>query len=333
MPAFLSIIIPTHNRSGSLQRCMAALLSQEVSCDWNMIIVDDCSDDETPSIGRGLSAQFPNVQYIRNAENAGRCRTRNTGIDATSAEIIVMLDDDIVVADNCIEAHLLAHRSSGRGRIAVMGNVKYAPECIAGSNFGRYLQSRNLEFRNGQRIDPTDLPAKHFGAGNCSFRREDAMKVGLLDERFRYYGGEDIDFALRLKRSGVQLVYCEGAKGTHYDSVNLGRYKEKVVQVARNGLKIGIVETPELIESSGYKFLVPYDGARDSLIRLLVKSIIRFITNRRLIQGIERFAYWSDTKPSLYSKYLYYYLIAGWTVAGLAEPTSTSETVQYGNPK
>jgi GT2 family glycosyltransferase len=173
------------------------------------------------------------------------------------------------------------------------------------------------------------LQAKHFGTGNCSFRKEEAMAIGLLDERFRYYGGEDTDFGARLKRLGVRILFCEDARGEHYDTVNLNRYKEKITQLARNGLKISIEETPELIEASRYRFLLPYNRRRDSMDLIFIKFVLRLMTFRRFLSIAERFAMWSDRKPNCYCTWLYYYLTSGWTITGLAEPPSDEETVVY----
>src|ERR1017187_1378614 len=326
----LSVVVPTYNRSGRLRQCLASLLAQKVGCKWEIIVIDDFSEDETAVVAAEFAARYPNVQYIRNLENLGRCKTRNKGIEIAAGELIVMIDDDVTVDAGCLEAHLSIHRDFDFARVAVMGNVRYAPECIRGSNFGRYLQSRYLGFRIGRVRDRDDLPAKHFGTLNCSFRREDAIKVGMLDERFRYYGGEDVDFAFRLKRRGVRIVFCERAKGEHVDIVTLSRYKEKILQTARNALKIMATEAPELVESSGYRYLVPYNRCRDSVTMRLLKCFVPFLMSRRIVRCAERFVGWSDSMPMLYWAWVYHYLIAGWTIAGMDETDSDREKVSYG---
>ena len=326
----LSVIVPTYNRCRRLEECLTALVEQEVGCDLEIIVVDDCSSDETPGVGGKFSARHGSVKYVRNAGNLGRCYTRNRGIKMARGRTIVMIDDDVIAERGCLKAHL-AIQSDYRGeRIAVMGNVTYCSDCIRGSNIARYVQSRYLGARRGNGIDRCDLRPTHFGTLNCSFQREDAIKVGLLDERFRYYGGEDVDFAFRLRRDGVRLVFSYDAKAEHYDTITVRRYKEKICQLARNGLKISANESPEILSASGYRFLVPYNSRIDSVLLGVAKFFVPFIVNRRLVRAAERFALWSDAKPHLYFKWLYYYLIAGWTVAGFFEAVSERETVRYG---
>jgi hypothetical protein len=110
----------------------------------------------------------------------------------------------------------------------------------------------------------------------------------------------------------------------------LSRYKEKILQSARNAIKIMAAESPELVESSGYRYLVPYNKYRDSVATFLVKWFVPLLLNRRVVRAVERWAEWSDSMPMLYSKWVYNYLIAGWTIAGLGEPASERETVPYG---
>jgi hypothetical protein len=240
-----------------------------------------------------------------------------------------MLDDDIVPEPGFLSAHCLRHCQDESSRIAVIGSVRYASESIHGTNIGRYLQSRYLSSRNEERIDKTDLQPQHFGTGNCSFRREDALRAGLLDERFRYYGGEDVFFGYKLRSVGVRLAFCEEAIGIHWDKVGIDEQKEKIMQTSRNGMKIILSEAPGLLESSPARYLAPYDPQIDSIKTMLIKAIVHGLAHSRVARAAERFAKWSDGIPWLYSKLLFHYLMTSWTIAGLKEPSSRRETVRY----
>lgn len=330
MHLIASVIVPTYNRPEIMERCVRALQNQATEFDYEVVIVDDCSESETQSAIHRLQRQFPKLRSVRNETNAGRCETRNRGIRAANGNLIIMLDDDILPAADFVRSHCRAHHRNAAARIAVMGNVKYADECIHGSNMARYVQSRYLCFRDEDRINKDDLQPQHFGTGNCSLRKEDALGVGLLDERFRYYGGEDVFFGYKLRSAGVRLVFCREALGIHWDTVNIERQKTKVMQTSRNGLKIILKEAPSLYASSYVKYFMPFDARIDSAKTRLIKLWIRLLTIRAFTRVAESVAKRIDDIPWLYSNLLLGYLMAGWTVAGLGESRSEAEDLGYG---
>jgi GT2 family glycosyltransferase len=325
-----SIIVPTFNRPAIMERCVRALQRQTAEFDYEVIIVDDGSHDETRGVIRRLEREFPNIRSLRNETNAGRCKTRNRGILASNARLIIMVDDDVVVGDGFVKAHCQVYDDNASERIAVIGNMKYAAECVQGSNMGRYLQSRYLCFRDEARIHKDDLQPQHFGTMNCSFRKEDALRVGLLDERFRYYGGEDVFFGYKLRSIGVRLVFCREAVGVHWDIVDIGRQRTKMIQTARNGWKTILNDAPGLLASTHFRYFMPFDARIDSVRTRLIKISVKLVTIRGLARMAECVAKWTDHIPWLYSKMLFGYLMANWTAAGLRESRSESEMVSYG---
>ena len=91
----LSIVIPSYNR----RDCILSLLRDvyaQADADFEVIVVDDCSpDDSVPAIRR----EFPQVHLLVNTVNGGPCVTRNRGILAAKGEFIVGLDSDVTVPD------------------------------------------------------------------------------------------------------------------------------------------------------------------------------------------------------------------------------------------
>ena len=85
------MIIPTHNRAEILQRAVKSVLAQTFT-DLELLIVDDCSFDETPEVVAGFVD--PRVRYFRHSLNGGTAKTRNTGIANARGKYIAFLDDD-----------------------------------------------------------------------------------------------------------------------------------------------------------------------------------------------------------------------------------------------
>jgi glycosyltransferase involved in cell wall biosynthesis len=228
----LTVIIPTYNRKSVLELTIIALMNQTAErSKYEVIVIDDCSADNTAEYMMQVIASEPNVKYIQHKENKGRVVTRNDGIKTACGDIVIFLDDDNIPARNFVEEHLKCYEANPKDKIAVMGNVSYAFNVIGKSNFARYMQSRYLGNRSGKEcsgINFKDLPARCLGTLNCSMRRVDLLKAGIFDDSFRYYGGEDEYLGQCLKGKGVRLVFGGGAHSLHYDIVSLPRYKQNM---------------------------------------------------------------------------------------------------------
>lgn len=97
----VSVIIPSYNYAQYLPECLKSIFGQN-SADWEAIIVDDGSSDNTPEVGRTLVSVDPKrVKYFR-TENKGVTHARNFGIENSSGEYILPLDADDLLAPNAI---------------------------------------------------------------------------------------------------------------------------------------------------------------------------------------------------------------------------------------
>lgn len=90
MPA-ISVILPTYNRATVLRRAVDSVLAQDFA-DFDLIVVDDGSADETPTLMR--SYRDPRIIYVRQPVNRGGNACRNHGIMQAQSEIICFLDSD-----------------------------------------------------------------------------------------------------------------------------------------------------------------------------------------------------------------------------------------------
>lgn len=87
----VSVVIPTYSRANLLPRALESVLNQTYD-DIEVIIVDDCSPDDTPNVVESYSDN--RIEYIRHDRNRGANAARNTGICAASGEYLALLDDD-----------------------------------------------------------------------------------------------------------------------------------------------------------------------------------------------------------------------------------------------
>lgn len=93
MTPLVSVIIPTHNRAKLMQRAVNSVLSQTFK-DFEIIIVDDASSDNTREILEELKRQDTRIKSYRLDQNLGAQGARNVGIKSSCAKWIAFLDSD-----------------------------------------------------------------------------------------------------------------------------------------------------------------------------------------------------------------------------------------------
>jgi glycosyltransferase involved in cell wall biosynthesis len=89
----ISIIIPTYNREETLKRCVDSILDQYYE-GLEIIIIDDCSQDDTVSYLKSLAQSFSFIKIVYNKINYGVNYSRNRGIELASKEYILFIDSD-----------------------------------------------------------------------------------------------------------------------------------------------------------------------------------------------------------------------------------------------
>lgn len=104
-----SVIIPTRNKSRFLALTLASLARQTEPRSFEVVVVDDGSEDDTREIVAAQRADLA-LTYIRRA-HCGRAAARNAAIRAAKGEILVFCDDDRIVDAAFVADHLAAHAS------------------------------------------------------------------------------------------------------------------------------------------------------------------------------------------------------------------------------
>ncbi|RLF83553.1 glycosyl transferase, partial [Thermococci archaeon] len=99
----VSVIIPTYNRANLLKRAIASVLNQTFT-DFELIVVDDASPDNTPEVVRSINDG--RIRYVRLKKNSGGPVARNTGIRKARGRFIALLDDDDEWLPNRLELQI-----------------------------------------------------------------------------------------------------------------------------------------------------------------------------------------------------------------------------------
>lgn len=89
----VSIITPCFNASETLGKTVVSIMEQTFP-DWELLLVDDCSSDDTCKKAKAFSAKDSRIKLIRQPQNGGAARARNAGIDLAKGRYIAFLDAD-----------------------------------------------------------------------------------------------------------------------------------------------------------------------------------------------------------------------------------------------
>lgn len=96
---FLSIVVPAYNVEKYIDRCIDSLENQNIE-DYEIIIINDCSTDDTLNIVNKRVKQ--NVKVIDKKTNTGLSDTRNIGIEVACGEFIMLVDSDDYIQENVL---------------------------------------------------------------------------------------------------------------------------------------------------------------------------------------------------------------------------------------
>jgi glycosyltransferase involved in cell wall biosynthesis len=181
----VSVIIPAYNRAGSLRPAIESVTSQDFS-DWELIVVDDGSVDDTGIVAESLADS--RVRVIRHPTNRGASAARNTGIRAARGRYIAFLDSD----DEWLPGKLTA-------QIAALEKGPEAPDLLCTGFILRYTSGRRAVERRPQAIsDWFDAMIDGCSVSPGStlvVRRSCFEQAGFLDETLSRL--EDWDWLLR----------------------------------------------------------------------------------------------------------------------------------------
>ncbi len=190
-----SIIIPTHNRGEKLVETIESIEKNDFpKKDFEIIIVNDASPDNTNKIVAKFKKRYSNIIYIKNKENKGPAGARNRGIKKAKGELIFFTDDDCLVPANWIKDYWKFFRANpevyGAGGIlqAKQKNWISKIEGIKDKMLGISYKTQKI---GGQEI-------KTGFTNNCVYRKKAFKEVGYFSERFSIPAGEDLEFNQRV---------------------------------------------------------------------------------------------------------------------------------------
>lgn len=205
----ISVIIPTFNRADLIKRSVDSVINQTYS-NWELIIVDDRSTDDTRNVIAPYLKSEHNIKYFENRRAKGPAGARNCGIEASSGEYLAFLDSDDEWTPNhlkeCLEALKKTNYKvcSALWKESVFGDIKKLEDNPWYDNiFNEMKTYLNVDRKDKLWIFDHNL-FEHiiekdfycFHINTLVLSKEIINQVGMFDESF--LACEDLDFIYRV---------------------------------------------------------------------------------------------------------------------------------------
>jgi spore coat polysaccharide biosynthesis protein SpsF (cytidylyltransferase family) len=183
----VTIYTCAYNADKWVEETMYSVLRQNnFATDYEYILVDDCSTDNTALLMSRVASHFPNVKYIRNTKNIGLASSSNLALSRARGKHIIRLDaDDTFVGNNCIEMMLAESRKqnvdalypnyyNGNYKTIGLGAAEHHP---AGTLF-KTLALNHIRFKDGLR---------HYDGLDVYKRAKEFLNIGYLNRPIFFY--------------------------------------------------------------------------------------------------------------------------------------------------
>jgi lipopolysaccharide/colanic/teichoic acid biosynthesis glycosyltransferase/glycosyltransferase involved in cell wall biosynthesis len=209
----VSVIVPAYNAAYTLEACLKALANQTYPHDqYEVIVVDDGSTDETASLAKSAGARLIHQQ------NQGPAVARNRGVEAANGDYVLFTDADCAPAPDWIERTI---------------DVFLDPNVVGAKGVYRTHQKELMSrFVQCEYEDKYDRLARQtqidfIDTYAAAYRRYQFLENGGFDPIFPRASVEDQEFSFRLAQKGYRMVFIPTAIVYHRHDRTLGEYARR----------------------------------------------------------------------------------------------------------
>jgi GT2 family glycosyltransferase len=227
----LSIIIVNWNVKSLLERCLVSILKTGTDVDYEIIVIDNASTDNSQEFLSKFKNENPKSKIILNQKNLGFAKAVNQGLGVAEAELILLLNPDTEVLPETLSKIVKFMHQYPRcgvlgGKIlnfdgSIQPSVRSFPTLFSQilillklHNFFPRLKPLKDYFLLDFDYSKRQLVDQVSGAFLAT-RTEVIKKIGGFDERF-FLWFEEVDFCFRAKRAGWEVIYTPDIYVNHY---------------------------------------------------------------------------------------------------------------------
>lgn len=207
----VSIVVPCFNSEKTIEKCINALLNQNYSCDYEIVMVDDGSSDKTSEIIK----KKKKIKYLFQ-KNSGPAKARNNGWKHTTGDIVVFTDSDCVPENDwLLEMVKPFDKIKNIGAVGGAYNKTINNDSKLANLIGEEIMFR---YRNIGKY--TDAHGSY-----CLAVKRDVLKtVNGFNESYPVATAEDWDLCYKIQKAGYKLYFNQKAKTGHYHPTDLKKY-------------------------------------------------------------------------------------------------------------
>lgn len=217
----VSIIIPVYNHFEHTYNCLKSIAEFQDKTSFEIIVVDDCSTDDTQKRIKKISG----ITYQRQKQNGGFIESCNTGAKLAKGQYLMFLNNDTVVYDNWLGAlidvfdHFPDAGLVGSKLVYPNGQLQEAGGIVfsdaSGWNYGRLGIPDEPWYNHIREVD-------YCSGASILIANELFIELGYFDERYKPAYYEDTDLAFAVRHSGKKVYYQPASKITHFEGISSG---------------------------------------------------------------------------------------------------------------
>nr|MDO8079981.1 glycosyltransferase [Candidatus Freyarchaeota archaeon] len=210
----LSVVILTFNRKDHVLDCVESVLHQNFEGEYEIIVIDNWSEDGSFEELKSKFSGFSNVKIVRPSKRIGIAAGRNYGLQNAAGQIVAFVDDDCIATRSWLRgiSSAFEDKSIGcvGGKISLLMVGIEKPRWLGKDVYG-ILGIMNL----GEKSKDVYFPI----GGNLAIRKDLALKIGGFKEQLGPLGvkvfGEEISISNRVRDSGYRVVYAPKVEVLH----------------------------------------------------------------------------------------------------------------------
>lgn len=218
----VSIVIPVYNKFRTTYNCLKSIAANPPKASFEIIIVDDCSRDETLFAGFVISGA---VRFIRNLKNQGFVRTCNAGAASARGKYLFFLNNDTLVRPNWLDE--LVATFDNVPNVGIVG-AKLFFENGSLQEVGGIIWRLGDGWNWGRQADPNDprfcyLRDCDYATGAAlMLERELFKQLKGFDEYYAPAYYEDSDLCFRVRALGKRVVVQPASEIVHLEGISAG---------------------------------------------------------------------------------------------------------------